>query len=275
MIRLDRLFVNALTGQKERWLGKERLRFLRYRRLFKRKLGLEIGGPSAVFRRREFLPVYARASRIDGVDFATSTLWEHDISEAAGYRYADGRVGRQFVCEASNLKRIADGAYDFVLSSHSLEHSANPLKCMAEWTRVLRPGGAVLLVLPDSRSTFDHRRPITSFEHLLDDYRHDRGEDDLTHLEEIFALHDLSRDPEARTAEEFRARSRRNLDNRALHHHIFNAALLRQVFNYFGIRSLYADMAPPFHLIALGVLAKSESRSTSAAVLTARQPQGR
>ena len=200
------------------------------------------------------MPIYPLAARIDGVNFATSTLWEAKIDEASGYRYAEGHVGQQFVCEASNLEKIVDRSYDFVLSSHSLEHSANPLKCVAEWVRVLRPGGAVLLVLPDARLTFDHRRPVTSFQHLLDDYRNGTGEDDFTHLKEILALHDLSRDPQAHGAEDFRARSLRNIENRALHQHVFDAASLQELFRHFHIKPLYADEAPPFHVIALGTI---------------------
>jgi SAM-dependent methyltransferase len=253
--------VKSLTEKKERLLGKERLRFLPYHRLFKGKIGLEIGGPSTVFQHRDFLPVYPRASRIDGVNFAASTLWEGDIREGASYRVADGRMGHQYICEASDLSRIADGTYDFILSSHSLEHSANPLKCIAEWTRVLKPGGALLLVLPDPRLTFDHRRPITSFQHLLDDYQKNTGEDDLSHVEEILALHDLAQDPAAQGPENFRERSLRNFELRALHHHLFDAELVRQIFHRYKIKLHYTDVAPPFHLIALGTTATRKSRA--------------
>jgi SAM-dependent methyltransferase len=259
MISIYQRFVKSLRDGKERWLGKERPSFFPCRLLFEDKIGLEIGGPSDVFQGKDLLPVYPCATRIDGVNFSTSTLWAGGISETAGYRTTDGRVGQQFVCEASKLERIADRTYDFVLSSHSLEHSANPLKCIAEWLRVLKPGGALLLLLPDARFTFDHRRPVTSFEHLLEDYRNDVGEDDLTHLEEILALHDLSQDPQAGSAESFRARSLRNIENRALHQHVFDAALLRQIYCHFNIRPLCAETAPPVHIIALGTSAPSGS----------------
>jgi SAM-dependent methyltransferase len=259
MISIYQRFVKSLRDGKERWLGKERPSFFPCRLLFEDKIGLEIGGPSGVFQGKDLLPVYPCAARIDGVNFSTSTLWAGDISETAGYRTADGRVGQQFVCEASKLERIADRTYDFVLSSHSLEHSANPLKCIAEWLRVLKPGGALLLILPDARFTFDHRRPVTSFDHLLEDYRNNIGEDDLTHLEEILALHDLSQDPQAGSAESFRARSLRNIENRALHQHIFDAALLRRIFHHFNISPLCAETAPPMHVIALGTSAPSGS----------------
>jgi SAM-dependent methyltransferase len=238
-------------------VSQERPAFRAFHGLFADKIGLEIGGPSSVFRSRGILPVYPWAARVDGINFATTTLWEGEIREGMTYRYAGRRVGRQYVGEASHLGQIADGTYDFVLSSHSLEHSANPVKCLAEWIRVLRPGGAMLLILPDARFTFDHRRPVTSFEHLLDDYRSDKGEDDLTHLDEILALHDLARDPGALGAESFRARSLRNFENRALHQHVFDAALVEQLLHHFGIRPLYTDAAPPFHIISLATTAGS------------------
>jgi SAM-dependent methyltransferase len=244
--------VRAATAKKEALLGRERLGFLRFHRLFRNKLGLEIGGPSAIFRERDFLPVYPLALRIDGVNFATSTMWEGEIREGEHYRYAEGLCGRQFVCEASALTPIADQSYDFVLSSHSLEHSANPLKCLKEWKRVLRPGGTLLLVLPDARQTFDHRRPVATLEHLLEDCRKNTGEDDLTHLDEILSLHDASRDAGVGSIEEFRERALKNLENRGLHQHVFDGPLIDRMLAHCGFRRRYADAAPPFHLIALG-----------------------
>jgi SAM-dependent methyltransferase len=259
MKRPYQALVEYLTRRKEAVLGRERLRFIPHRGRFRNKVGLEVGGPSPIFGNREYLPVYALAARIDGVNFARSTLWEGQIREGETYRFAEGKLGRQFVGEASDLGAIADRSYDFLLSSHSLEHSANPLKCMAEWIRVTRPGGTILLVLPDPTRTFDHRRPMTSFQHLLDDYRTGVGEDDLTHLEEICTLHDLSRDPGAPDGDAFRARSLRNLENRALHHHLFDAKLIADIFGHFGVKLRYADAAPPFHLIALGATASKGS----------------
>jgi hypothetical protein len=52
-------------------------------------------------------------------------------------------------------------------------------------------------LLPDKRRTFDHRRPVTTLAHLIADLNADMAEDDLTHLPEILALHDLERDPDA------------------------------------------------------------------------------
>jgi hypothetical protein len=48
------------------------------------------------------------------------------------------------------------------------------------------------------------------------------GEDDLTHLEEVLALHDLERDPGAPGRAGFEQRCRENLSTRAMHHHVFD-----------------------------------------------------
>jgi len=56
----------------------------------------------------------------------------------------------------------------------------------------------------------------------MTDYANNVGEDDLTHLPEILALHDLSRDEAAGTPEQFHQRCLDNISKRAIHHHVFD-----------------------------------------------------
>jgi SAM-dependent methyltransferase len=39
--------------------------------------------------------------------------------------------------------------YDFCFASHVLEHIANPLKALQGWIRIVKPGGHIILVLPE------------------------------------------------------------------------------------------------------------------------------
>jgi SAM-dependent methyltransferase len=140
-------------------------------------------------------------------------------------------------------------SFDFVLSCHSLEHVANPLKALAEWRRVVRPGGYLVLVLPNKSANFDHRRPTTTMTHLLADFTAGVGEDDLTHLPEILALHDLERDRAAGTREAFAKRSESNFANRGLHHHIFDLDLLREAFRFLNLEEVAGHSSYYDHLI--------------------------
>jgi SAM-dependent methyltransferase len=218
----------------------------------RRRHGLEIGGPSGIF--VDVVPVYRIAGALDGANFADDTMWEGRIvAGASTFRFDGDRRGTQFVHEATALDTVPAQRYDFVISSNCLEHVANPIKALREWMRVIVPGGHLLLVLPRKESNFDHRRPITAFEHLLEDFERDVDEHDMTHLEQIVELHDFERDPPARNPEFFRTRSADNFRNRGLHHHVFDEALIARLFAHLGIRPLHAVSTRTDH-IALGRL---------------------
>ena len=217
------------------------------------KDGIEIGGPSEVFRPGSPLDLYGQVGHLDNCNFSPSTVWESH--QEAEYPFDPGKPpGRSIFCEGSDLAGVPDASYDFVLSSHNLEHLANPVKALAEWKRILRPRGALVLVLPDYRRTFDHRRTPTSVDHMMDDYARNIGEDDLTHLPEILERHDLALDPGAGTAEAFRERSQNNLTNRCLHHHVFDQRNSRQLLERAGYHVRSVDLAAPCHLILLATL---------------------
>jgi SAM-dependent methyltransferase len=198
------------------------------------------------------VPVYAAAGCIDNVNFSAKTIWEGAVREGQTFVYDRAHLpGRQFILEAVDLAPIPDSSYDFVLSSHTLEHIANPLRALREWMRVLRSGGILILVVPHHADTFDRRRPVTTLAHLIDDDRNGVGEDDLTHLPEILELHDLALDPPAGEAAAFRARSERNEENRCLHHHVFDEALVAALLETAGFQQVAVERQPPHHVIAV------------------------
>jgi len=218
---------------------------------FENKTGLEVGGPSRIFSRE--LPLYNIAKNIDGCNFSTTTVWEGTIAEGPNYNYCPGKTGYQFIGEASDLRDFENNKYDFLLASHCLEHCANSLKTVEEWLRVIKPGGCLLMILPGKQYTFDHNRPVTSFEHLLADYNNKTDEKDLTHIEEIFRLHDRSMDKDAGTDEDFRTRSYKNFENRCMHHHVFDFALLEKIYAFFNAEVLAAEFIRPYHQIIAGI----------------------
>jgi SAM-dependent methyltransferase len=212
--------------------------------------GLEIGGPSRVFARGQLLPLYAEAATVDNVNFSVETAWESALRDGGEFRFDPRRPpGRQWIRDATSLTGLADASYDFLLSSHCLEHVADPLRALREWHRVVEPGGHLVLLLPDPRRSFDHRRPLTRLAHLREDSARGVGEDDTTHVAEVLALHDLARDPWAGSAEAFRARVARNAENRCLHHHVFDLPLIRAMLEETGWTVLAQEAARPVHLV--------------------------
>jgi SAM-dependent methyltransferase len=204
---------------------------------------LEPGGPSTLFERRGLVPVYPQLATLDTLDFAERTIWSES---------QDGIVpGRRLIAEAGNLDEVTHDTYDAILASHVLEHLANPLGALAEWRRVVRPGGHLLLIVPHRDGTFDHRRPVTSLAHMRDDAERQTGEEDLTHLQEIIELHDLDRDPGAPDRQAFERRCHENPTLRAMHHHTFVSRTVIDVCRATGLEVLLLRPKRPFHIVCL------------------------
>lgn len=220
--------------------------------LFVGKTGIEIGGPSQVFAKNGIFPVYPIVGLIDNCNFGDTTVWEGEIKQGQTFQFDRKKPkGRQYIAEATAMGCIASNTYDFVLSSHVLEHTANPIQALSEWIRLLKKHGALVLLLPNKDKTFDHRRSVTALEHLIADFKAGTTEADLTHISEILALHDLKRDPEAGDMSAFQARSMRNLENRCLHHHVFDTSLAVSLVEYVGMQIQAIEKVPPFHILVV------------------------
>lgn len=210
---------------------------LPYTNLFLGKKGIEIGGPTYSFGDKGYFPVYEIANTVDGCNFSNKTIWEGSINDNC-YYYENKLLGRQFIGECLCLSNIVDVKYDFVISSNCLEHSANPCKCIYEMLSVLKKRGIIFLILPNKKSNFDHRRPYTTFSHLMSDYINNTTENDMTHYDEILTYHDVKLDPGVDNYDQFKKRSQSNYLNRCFHQHVFSINVLREMANYFGIEIL-------------------------------------
>jgi len=209
-------------------------------------VALELGGPSALFGARGLVPVYPRLAALDTLDFAERTLWSAQQSAAS-----ELKPRRRLVGEAGELADVAPGSYDALLASHVLEHLANPLGGLRAWSRAVRPGGHLLLVVPHRDGTFDHRRPITPLAHMHEDERSGTAEDDLTHLDEVLQLHDLARDPGAPSRDVFEQRCRENARTRGMHHHVFVTRSVIELCRDAGLTVQLIAPRLPFDIVCL------------------------
>lgn len=77
--------------------------------------------------------------------------------------------------DAQYLASLPDESFDFVHSSHCLEHLVDPAVGLANWLRVLKPGGYMVITVPDedlyeqgvfpSRYNGDHKSSFTILKH--------------------------------------------------------------------------------------------------------------
>ena len=96
-------------------------------------------------------------------------------TEEVKARYAQEMQGHtpvhvDIVTDGNTLHGVPDDSQDFFVANQVLEHLENPLLALQNMLRVLKTSGVLFLSLPDKRHTFDVDRPITPFEHILQDY---------------------------------------------------------------------------------------------------------
>lgn len=223
---------------------------IRYSMKLKGMTGLEIGGPSPIFSLKGYFPVYLFAKNIDGVNYSTNTVWEGNIKEGLNFRFYN-KIGFQYIKEATNLLQIEANKYDFILSSHSLEHIANPLKALEQWSRILKNGGYFVLVLPNKKYTYDINRAYTSIEHLLDDYNNDVSEKDNTHFNEVIETLDYEKNTDKFTKESILKDVNNNYENRCVHHHVFSFKLIEEMLSRASFEVLYQKELSPHHLFTI------------------------
>lgn len=97
--------------------------------------------------------------------------------------------------DAETMQGIPDQQYDFLISAHVIEHMKNPLGSLAQWCRVVKPGGLLYLIVPDKRATFDKKRVRTTVSHMILDYQNPSSERDFEHyLDYAIHVHDKSGD---------------------------------------------------------------------------------
>jgi SAM-dependent methyltransferase len=204
------------------------------------RCGVDIGGPSDIFTNRNLLPLYCDAGRMDIINYSNNTAWS---SRQSKYFLNNKSLikGEFFVMEASELSESHKIRYDFLASSHCLEHIANPIFALKGWRSALRKGGDLILVVPCAADTFDHKRPITTLDHLISDYERNISEDDTTHFNEVIDLHDLGLDYAAKDKLTFEERVRNNLDNRCLHHHTFDLDSITRLIEYCDFQIMIAQ----------------------------------
>lgn len=82
----------------------------------------------------------------------------------------DPNLASRFVVGNADAIPAEPGSLDFIFSSHVFEHLANPLGHLELWSRLLKPGGRVAMIVPDYIGSKDFLMDQTSIEELETEY---------------------------------------------------------------------------------------------------------
>lgn len=81
------------------------------------------------------------------------------------------------------LSTISDSKYDFLYASHVLEHSANPMRTLEEWVRVVKESGIIYIVVPNKLKIYDVKREPTPLTWFINRYDNDLWDFDLDEIQ--------------------------------------------------------------------------------------------
>lgn len=124
-------------------------------------LGLEIGA--------SFDPIVAKR---DG--YPVEVL-DHLSAADLRVKYKDAAVD---LSKIEEVDYVSDGGsileligkpehYDYIVASHVIEHTVDLLRFLLDCEALLKPGGALVLAVPDMRFSFDCLRPLTTTGQVL------------------------------------------------------------------------------------------------------------
>jgi SAM-dependent methyltransferase len=194
-------------------------------RLIAQKNILEIGGPSGL--------IYSWYSKMNSVSFLNYS------SSMAAYHHGYTPPN------PSNTAKIYDGdasdatpfiqnrllrKFDCVITSHTLEHFANPIKALLFWSTALKNNGAIITIVPNKNECWDRARQYTTIEHLIEDFNKNTSERDMTHLEESSCM------IESRPTY-YKDVGSTN-ETRVIHHHVFSTDTLKLCHEMAGFKTL-------------------------------------
>lgn len=92
-------------------------------------------------------PIYESLRGKTGLDIGSGP--DPLVIDGATVRTWDVMPGADYNGDAQYLDCLPDEMFDFVSSSHCLEHMRDVTISLTHWARVLKPGGTMLVTVPD------------------------------------------------------------------------------------------------------------------------------
>lgn len=141
-------------------------------------IGLEVGAGASPFP----IPLGCK------VYFGDHITLEQLVDELYPGQSSYDLVSPDLMTDFDKFDGVADESLDFIIGCHVIEHVLDPIGTIINSYKKLKPGGQLLLVIPDKHRTFDRERPLTTLEHLIEDHFMPDDHRDRLHYEEFFKL---------------------------------------------------------------------------------------
>lgn len=157
---------------------------------------------SRIPERIDLLHAIGTGLRGEGVEFGAGAH-PFPVGSSAKVRYADrastdeltereyfgasALVPLDIVADFETMYGVPPESVDFIIGSHVIEHTTNPLLALRSAYQRLRLGGRLVLVVPDKVATFDKDRDVTPLEHIVADYAQPSRDRDFTHYVDFYS----------------------------------------------------------------------------------------
>ena len=166
--------MRTLLGQLERLKGERKNMRTLLSSIYLAGDGLEVGALTRP------LPTSAEAN-VRYVDRMDVPSLREQYPELANMELVEVDI----IDDGERLDTIPDGSQDFIIANHFLEHCRDPIGTIERLLTKLKPrggeaqsSGVLYLAVPDKHQCFDRDRPLTSWDHVLADYRASEDERD-------------------------------------------------------------------------------------------------
>jgi GT2 family glycosyltransferase/glycosyltransferase involved in cell wall biosynthesis/SAM-dependent methyltransferase len=129
--------------------------------------------------------------------------------------------------DAYSLKTIENDSYDFCICNHVFEHMRDPIGAFINWVRILKPGGILYISIPDAGNPLDTGRPVTTLQHIIDDYTTVDLTKDRQHFFECARYWHNTGDDKANAIAESNWQR-----GYSIHYHVFDDPAIHQILNH-------------------------------------------
>ena len=186
---------------------------------FKQKRALEIGGPSALL--KSFYSLLA--------DY---TVFNYEPAMSKHSQEGDYNIVTGDATNPNIIKQL-DTKFDLLITSHTLEHIANPIKALKIWKQLLTPGGVIMNIVPCKYHCWDRDRNYTTLNHIISDYNNDTPESDMTHVDESSCM--------VETRPSYYSDVGACNEARIIHHHVYSKSVLSEMHFFSGFTEVFVD----------------------------------